>query len=112
MDTLDTQTWIILAAVVALALIAAGAFFYRRKQSHGLQKHYGAEYDRTVVELGSRTKAESDSRRAKSASNGSILSRCRRRKRRDSLRPGKSYRPDSSTIPRVWLSKPSSWFGN
>jgi hypothetical protein len=60
MEILETQTWMILAAVVALALIAAGAFFYRRKQSHKLQKHYGAEYDRTVVELGSRTKAESE----------------------------------------------------
>ena len=62
MGTLDTQTWIILAAVVVIALIAAGAWFYRRKQSHKLQDHYGTEYTRTVTELGSRNKAESELR--------------------------------------------------
>ena len=65
MGTLDTQTWIILAVVVVLALIAVGAWFYRRKQSHKLQGRFGPEYDRTVNELGSRTKGESESRRAK-----------------------------------------------
>jgi FtsZ-interacting cell division protein ZipA len=62
MGTLDTQTWIILAAVVAVALIAIGAWLYRRKQSHKLQDHYGSEYTRTVTELGSRNKAESELR--------------------------------------------------
>ena len=38
METLDTQSWIILAAVVALGLVAIGAWFYRRKQSHNLQE--------------------------------------------------------------------------
>jgi len=60
METLDTQTWMILAAVVVIALIAVGAWFYRRKQSHTLQEHFGPEYDRTVKELGSRTKGESE----------------------------------------------------
>lgn len=60
METLDTQTWIILAAVVALGLVAMGAWFYRRKQSHKLQERFGPEYDRTVSELGSRTKGESE----------------------------------------------------
>lgn len=50
----------ILAAVVAIVLIAVGAWFYRRKQSHKLQEHFGPEYDRTVNELGSRTKGESE----------------------------------------------------
>jgi FtsZ-interacting cell division protein ZipA len=58
----DTQTWMILAAVVVLAAIAVGAWFYRRQQSHKLQDHYGTEYTRTMTELGSRTKAESDLR--------------------------------------------------
>ena len=32
METIDTQTWMILAAVVVLALIAVGAwFFYEEK---------------------------------------------------------------------------------
>ncbi len=61
MQTLDTQTWIILAAAVALGLVAIGAWLYtRRKQSHRLQQHFGPEYDRTVNELGGRTKGESD----------------------------------------------------
>ena len=61
MQTLDTQTWIILAAAVALGLVAIGAWLYtRRKQSHRLQQHFGPEYDRTVNELGGRTKGESE----------------------------------------------------
>ena len=60
METIDTQTWIILAAVVALALVAVGAWFYRKKQSHRLREHFGPEYDRTVNELNSRTKGESE----------------------------------------------------
>jgi hypothetical protein len=61
METLDTQTWIILAAAVVLGLVAIGAWLYtRRKQSHRLQQHFGPEYDRTVSELGGRTKGESD----------------------------------------------------
>jgi LPXTG-motif cell wall-anchored protein len=61
MDTIDTQTWIILAGAVVLALIALVAwFFYKKKQSHRLQQRFGTEYGRTVDELGSRTKAESE----------------------------------------------------
>ena len=65
METIDTQTWVILAAVVVLALIAVGAWFYIRKkqsqkQSLKLQERFGPEYDRTVKELGSRTKGESE----------------------------------------------------
>ena len=60
METLDTQSWIILAAAVALGLVALGAWFYRRKQSHNLQERFGPEYGRTVSELGGRTKGESE----------------------------------------------------
>jgi hypothetical protein len=61
METLDTQSWIILAAVVVLGLVALGAWlFYQKKQSHQLQERFGPEYDRTVDELGSRTKGESE----------------------------------------------------
>jgi len=61
METLDTQTWIILAAVVVLALVAVAAWlFYQKKQSHKLQARFGPEYGRTVNELGSRTKGESE----------------------------------------------------
>jgi hypothetical protein len=61
MDTMNTQTWIILVGTVVLALIAFAAwFFYQRKQSQGLQQRFGPEYGRTVDELGSQTKAESE----------------------------------------------------
>jgi hypothetical protein len=65
MGTIDTQTWIILAAVVAVIMVALGAWFYIRrkqsqKQSHKLQERFGPEYDRTVNEYGSRTKGESE----------------------------------------------------
>ena len=61
METIDTQTWIIIAAVVVLGLVAIGAWlFYQKKQSHRLHDHFGPEYDRTVNELGSRTKGESE----------------------------------------------------
>ena len=61
METIDNQTWIILAAVMALGLVAIGVWLYtRRKQSDRLHEHFGPEYDRTVNELGSRTKGESE----------------------------------------------------
>ena len=61
METLDTQTWVIIAAVVVLGLVALGAWhFYQKKQSQKLQERFGPEYGRTVSELGSRTKGESE----------------------------------------------------
>ena len=65
METLDTQTWMMLAAAAVLGLVAIGAwFFYRQKQSqkqsHKLRERFGPEYDRTVTDLGSRTKGESE----------------------------------------------------
>ena len=59
METIETQTWIIIAAVVALGLAVIGAWLYtRRRQSHKLQERFGLEYERTVSDLGSRTKGE------------------------------------------------------
>jgi hypothetical protein len=53
--------WIILGVVAVLALTAIAAWIaYRKKQSHGLQERFGAEYERTVGDLGSRGKAESE----------------------------------------------------
>ena len=61
MDTISTQTWIILVGVAVLAVIAFAAwFFYQQKQSHRLRQRFGLEYGRTVDELGSQTKAESE----------------------------------------------------
>jgi len=42
-------------------LVALGAWlFYKKKQSQKLQKRFGPEYGRTMNELGSRTKGESE----------------------------------------------------
>jgi LPXTG-motif cell wall-anchored protein len=61
MNTSDTQTWIILGGVIVLILIGLGAWFsYKRKQSHRLQERFGTEYGRTMDQLKSRTKAESN----------------------------------------------------
>src|SRR5262249_44474630 len=58
---MDTQTWLIIAGVVGLVLIALAAWvFYRQKQSQPLQQRFGPEYRRTVEELGSRTQAEAE----------------------------------------------------
>ena len=61
MDTISTQTWMILAGVVVLVVIALAAWFIsKKKQSHRLQERFGPEYGRSVEDLGSRTKAESE----------------------------------------------------
>jgi len=54
--------WILVAAVVVIALLALAAWFFSRKkkQSERLQHRFGAEYGRTVGELGGRTKAEAE----------------------------------------------------
>jgi hypothetical protein len=58
---MDAQTSMIFAGIVVIALIAfAALLLYRNKQSHRLQQRFGPEYGRTVNDLGSRTKAESE----------------------------------------------------
>ena len=62
MEALMTDmTWITIIVVVVLALVGIGAwYFYQKKRSRTLQKHFGPEYERTVTELGSRAKGESE----------------------------------------------------
>jgi len=61
MDTVTQQTWIVLAVVVVVALIALAAWLlYSKRQSHRLEQRFGPEYARAVDEMGSRTKAESE----------------------------------------------------
>jgi hypothetical protein len=61
MNTTPLQ-WLVISAVVVIALFAIAAWFFsqREKQSERLQQRFGAEYDRTLGELGGRTKAESE----------------------------------------------------
>src|SRR5664279_6351722 len=60
MPTIDTQTWIMLAGVVLLLMALAALIIYKKKQSHRLHERFGQEYDRSVDDLGSRSKAESE----------------------------------------------------
>lgn len=61
MDTINTQTWIILAGFTVLAFVALAAWLaYQKKQSHRLQERFGPEYERTVDQLGNRATAESE----------------------------------------------------
>jgi hypothetical protein len=61
LNTVPLQ-WFIVAALVVIALLALAAWFFsqKKKQSERLQQRFGAEYGRTVGELGGRTKAESE----------------------------------------------------
>jgi hypothetical protein len=60
MNTISTH-WTVIAAIAVVAVIAVAAwFFHRKRQSVGLQDRFGAEYNRTVENLGSQSKAESE----------------------------------------------------
>jgi hypothetical protein len=55
------DTWFVLGGLAIILLFACGAWvFYKKKQSHRLQQRFGPEYDRTVNDLRSRTKGESE----------------------------------------------------
>lgn len=61
MGNLDSQTSTMLAVVVVLVVIALVAwYFVQKRQSERLQQRFGPEYARTVDQLGSRAKAESE----------------------------------------------------
>jgi len=61
MDTINTQTWIIIAGVAIIVVIALVVWsIHQKKQSHRLKERFGPEYGRSVDDLGSRTKAESE----------------------------------------------------
>jgi hypothetical protein len=63
MDTMDVSTWVILGGVIIVALLGLAIWLsYQKKQSNRLRSRFGSEYDRTVTELKSRTKAESNLR--------------------------------------------------
>ena len=59
MDT--TQAMIIVAVLVVALIVGLGAYFYhRRQESRRLRHRFGPEYNRTVRELGSESKAEAE----------------------------------------------------
>jgi hypothetical protein len=61
MQALDSQTSMILAGIAILALVVIAAWMYfRSRQTQDLKRRFGPEYTRTVEELGSPAKAESE----------------------------------------------------
>jgi hypothetical protein len=61
MNSLDTQSSLILVAVAIALLIGVGVWLvYQKRQSHRLERRFGPEYGRAVDQLGSRAKAESE----------------------------------------------------
>jgi ABC-type nickel/cobalt efflux system permease component RcnA len=56
------QDWQILTiSIAAVLIIGLGVWLlYRQRRSRHLRKHFGAEYDRAVTELGGRDRAESE----------------------------------------------------
>jgi hypothetical protein len=56
--------WTVLAGILAIALLAAVAWFIwqKQEQTKRLQRRFGPEYGRAVQALGSRAKAESELR--------------------------------------------------
>lgn len=61
MNSMSTQTWIIAGAIAVLVLVALAVWSaYRQKQSGILKQRFGPEYERTVLDLGSRAKAETE----------------------------------------------------
>src|ERR1041384_6467468 len=56
------QVWQIIAICVAVVIVAAavGWYIYQRNRSRHLRDRFGPEYDRRVIELGDRRRAESE----------------------------------------------------
>lgn len=60
---MDSQTQMVVVAVVVVALIALALWmFARRRQTDHLEKRFGPEYGRAVDEFGGRDKAEAELR--------------------------------------------------
>ena len=56
---MDSQTLMIIGAVVVLVLVAVGGWAYANKRRHAqLKERFGPEYDRTVQTAGSEAQAE------------------------------------------------------
>jgi ABC-type nickel/cobalt efflux system permease component RcnA len=57
---MDTWVWIVIAAAVVLVILLAVWSTTRKRRTSQLQEGFGPEYDRTVDEVGSRRKAETE----------------------------------------------------
>jgi hypothetical protein len=57
---MNTTTFVIIVLVIAILIVEAALiwFFTRRRRTEQLRTRFGPEYDHTVCQLGSQTKAE------------------------------------------------------
>ena len=62
MDPMDTTTWLVLAALIVVALAILGAWLYRRHESRRLHERFGPEYTQAVSAHG-RLKGETEVKR-------------------------------------------------
>ena len=62
MDSLNTQTLILVIAVAVILVGVVGWLVWRRQQSKRLEQRFGPEYEATVKRLGSKGKAEAELR--------------------------------------------------
>jgi len=60
MNTIPINTFIIVAAVIIVALAAIGWAVMQRRRSLKLRQRFGPEYDRAMNEFGGKTKAEAE----------------------------------------------------
>ena len=60
MNTIPITTFIIVAAVIIVALAAIGWAVMQRRRSLKLRQRFGPEYDRAMNEFGGKTKAEAE----------------------------------------------------
>jgi len=57
---MDTWVWIVIAAAVVVLVLLAIWMAARQRRSSQLREGFGPEYDRTIDDMGSRRKAESE----------------------------------------------------
>ncbi|MBA2674963.1 hypothetical protein [Ramlibacter sp.] len=60
MAVLDNESLILLVGLAVAALFIGAWLFNRKRQSEGLEKRFGPEYNRAVEEMGSKPKAEAE----------------------------------------------------
>jgi len=53
-------TWLVILAIVIVAIVFGLIVFVRRRRSESLRKHFGPEYKRTVDRYGNQRKAEAE----------------------------------------------------
>jgi len=99
-----TSTQIAIPAIIVIALIAAAVWLFMRNRSKKLRAQFGPEYDRAVLETGSRFRAEAE------------LEKVEKRVRRYPLRPLMAtdrdrFQQSWRTVQATFVDDPARAFG-